>query len=69
MILDINFDYGYGYDYEHVIKDRLKQANNEFKNDSAPLKKKSILVSFDNAVTAFDIPNEGDTTEGEVEGG
>jgi hypothetical protein len=32
------------------------------------MKKKSILVSFDNAVTAFDIPNEGDTTEGENEG-
>ena len=51
-----------------MIKDRLKQANQEFKNDSAPMKKKSILVSFDNAVTAFDIPNEGDTTEGENEG-
>lgn len=32
------------------------------------MKNKSILVSFDNAVTAFDIPNEGDTTEGENEG-
>ena len=68
MHLDINFDYGYGYDYEHVIKDRLKQANQDFKNDSAPLKKKAILVSFDNAVTAFNIPNEGDITEGENEG-
>jgi hypothetical protein len=55
---DINFDYEYGYDYERVIKDRLKKANQDFVNDSEPPKRKSVLVSFDNAVTAIDIPNE-----------
>ncbi len=32
--------------------------NQEFVNDSEPPKRKSVLVSFDNAVTAIDIPNE-----------
>lgn len=63
---DINFDYGYGYDYERVIKDRLKQANQEFINDSAPLKKKETLVNFNNAVTAFDIPNGNDGGAGDM---
>ena len=53
---DINFDYEYGYDYERVIKERLLKANQDFVNDSEPPKRKSILVSFDNAVTAIDIP-------------
>lgn len=55
---DINFDYEYGYDYERVIKDRLRKVNQEFVNDAEPSKRKSIMVSFDNAVTAIDISNE-----------
>lgn len=55
---DINFDYEYGYDYERVIKDRLRKANQDFVNDSEPSKRKSIMVSFDTAVTAIDIPND-----------
>ena len=54
---DINFDYEYGYDYERVIKDRLRKVNQEFDNDQPP-NRKSVLVSFDNAVTAIDISIE-----------
>ncbi len=55
---DINFDYEYGYDYERVIKDRLKKVNQDFVNDAEPSNRKTILVSFDNAVTAIDISIE-----------
>jgi hypothetical protein len=58
---DINFDYQYGYDYERVIKDRLKQVNQELNSNKDEPKRKSILVSFDNAVTAVDIPADTDT--------
>ena len=34
----------------------MLKANQDFVNDSEPPKRKSILVSFDNAVTAIDIP-------------
>jgi hypothetical protein len=61
MYKDINFDYGYGYDYEQVIKDRLKIANQEFNSEPVAEKKKPNLVSFNNAVTAFDIPNSVET--------
>ena len=56
---DINFDYEYGFDYDKVIKERLKAANQAFedaKND--PPKRKSVLVSFDNAVTAIELGAE-----------
>ena len=69
FLLDINFDYEYGYDYERVIKDRLKKANQDFVNDSEPPKRKSVLVSFDNAVTAIDIPNSETRPESSSEGG
>ena len=55
---DLNFDYEYGYDYERAIKERLAKVNQDFVNDSEPPKRKSILVSFDNAVTAIDISVE-----------
>jgi hypothetical protein len=58
---DINFDYAYGYDYERVIKDRLKQVNHELNNNKDEPKRKSVLVSFDNAVTAVGIPADTDT--------
>jgi hypothetical protein len=58
---DINFDYAYGFDYERVIKDRLKQVNHELNNNKDDVKRKSAVVSFDNAVTAVDIPPDTDT--------
>ncbi len=63
---DINFDYEYGYDYERVIKDRLAKVNQDFVNDSEPPKRKSILVSFDAAVTAIDIPIEEQKRQTEI---
>jgi len=63
---DINFDYEYGYDYERVIKDRLAKVNQDFVNDSEPPKRKSILVSFDAAVTAIDIPIEEQQKQNEI---
>jgi hypothetical protein len=66
--IDINFDYGYGYDYERVIKDRLKIANSELRSEPIETnKQKSTLVSFDNAVTAFDIPSESEAESGIIE--
>ncbi|CAF0718838.1 unnamed protein product [Brachionus calyciflorus] len=60
---DINFDYAYGYDYERVIKDRLKIANQEFVKEPNVAVDRPILVSFDNAVTAFDILKEQEGSE------
>ena len=57
--IDINFDYDYGFDYDKVIKERLKQANQAFEDEkNDPPKRKSILVSFDNAVTAIELGAE-----------
>jgi hypothetical protein len=51
--------------YDKEIKDRLEKVNKEFTNDSTPSKRRSVLVSFDNAVTAIDLTSEHVETDGE----
>ena len=63
---DIPFDDGPGYDYNLVIQQRLKKANEEFRDDQTSTElKHSQRIAFDPIVKAVDIiqdPNEHDHT-------
>jgi len=53
---ELHFDNGNNYDYDTAIQDRLKKANEDFKQDDTPVElKHRQRVSFDAVVKAVDI--------------
>jgi hypothetical protein len=64
---ELHFDNGNNFDYDTAIQERLKKANEDFKQDDTPVElKHRQRVSFDAIVKAVDIvqdPQELDSTD------